>query len=95
MTRPGHAREMLRHAELRHAELRPAELRHPTVEDMVMGTSIATAMAMPSLLPSYTLEDLERFPDDGNRYELVEGFLLVTPAAKSPHQLRGVTGDDE
>ena len=44
-------------------------------------------MAMPSLLPSYTIDDLERFPDDGNRYELVEGFLLVTPAPESPHQV--------
>jgi hypothetical protein len=24
-------------------------------------------------IPRYTLADLERFPDDGNRYELLDG----------------------
>src|ERR1043166_5242305 len=37
-------------------------------------------MAMSVAVPRYTLEDLESFPDDGNRYELVDGILLVTPA---------------
>jgi hypothetical protein len=30
-------------------------------------------------IPRYTLADLERFPDDGNRYELLDGVLIVTP----------------
>jgi Uma2 family endonuclease len=33
----------------------------------------------------YTLQDLDSFPDDGNRYELVDGILLVTPAPLPPH----------
>ena len=44
-------------------------------------------MAMPLPLPRYTVADLETFPADGQRYELLEGFLLVTPAPGVPHQL--------
>lgn len=43
-------------------------------------------MAMPLAAPRYTIADLDRFPDDGNRYELLGGVLLVTPAAGAPHQ---------
>lgn len=32
-------------------------------------------------------QDLVRFPDDGNRYELLDGLLLVTPAPLPPHRL--------
>ncbi len=42
---------------------------------------------MPVSLPRYTLEDLDSFPDDGNRYELVGGVLLVTPAPMPPHDI--------
>ena len=44
-------------------------------------------MAMPIQFPRYTIADLERFPDDGNRYELLDGVLLVTPQAAAPHQV--------
>ena len=37
-------------------------------------------------LPEYTVADLEGFPDDGCRYELVNGILLVTPAPAHVHQ---------
>ncbi|MDF1505299.1 Uma2 family endonuclease [Roseisolibacter sp. H3M3-2] len=37
-------------------------------------------------LPRYTVADLEQFPDDGNRYELLEGWLLVTAMPGSAHQ---------
>lgn len=44
-------------------------------------------MAMPVTLPTYTTSDLEAFPDDGCRYELVNGFLLVTPSPRNAHQV--------
>lgn len=34
----------------------------------------------------FTYEDLEQLPTDGNRYEIVDGELLVTPAPIPLHQ---------
>ncbi|MDQ3763482.1 MAG: Uma2 family endonuclease [Actinomycetota bacterium] len=34
----------------------------------------------------FTVEDLERMPDDGRRYELLDGVLLVSPAPGVWHQ---------
>jgi Uma2 family endonuclease len=50
-----------------------------------------------------TVADLERTPDDGRKYELVDGVLTVSPAPLIPHQvvvlelavvLNGVLPDD-
>ncbi len=38
----------------------------------------------------WTVADLERLPDDGNRYEILHGELLVTPLPSNGHQ--GVAG---
>jgi Uma2 family endonuclease len=44
-------------------------------------------MGMAISLPQYTVDDLERLPDDGNRYELLDGILLVTSAPRAVHQI--------
>ena len=43
-------------------------------------------MHMALSIPRYTIADLENFPEDGNRYELLVGVLLVTPQASLRHQ---------
>ncbi len=44
-------------------------------------------MSMPAVLDRYyTRSEVLAFPDDGNRYELVHGELLVTPAPSFGHQ---------
>ena len=49
-------------------------------------------MSMPAALDRYyTREEVLAFPDDGNRYELVHGELLVSPAPRTRHQR--VVGD--
>ena len=44
-------------------------------------------MGMAASIPYYTVDDLDHFPDDGNRYEVLDGVLLVTPAPGNTHQL--------
>jgi Uma2 family endonuclease len=44
------------------------------------------ALAMPAGVP-LTYEDLQSLPDDGRRYELIDGTLVVTPAPGVPHQV--------
>ena len=41
--------------------------------------------ALPRSVP-LTYDDLQAMPDDGHRYELVDGALIVTPAPRTPHQ---------
>ncbi len=43
-------------------------------------------MGMPDLAKIWTLEEVLALPDDGNRYELVDGELLVSPSPRGRHQ---------
>jgi Uma2 family endonuclease len=43
-------------------------------------------MAMPARPSYYTADMVRELPDDGNRYEVVYGELLVTPAPRLGHQ---------
>src|SRR5438105_800872 len=43
-------------------------------------------MHMPTLKRRWTVEDLEDLPEDGNRYEVIDGELFVTPAPSLTHQ---------
>lgn len=57
--------------------LTDAELRTPppSLHIMVM-----------SATRRFTVDDLDLLPDDGNRYEVLHGMLLVTPSPGVPHQ---------
>src|SRR5204862_4750624 len=43
-------------------------------------------MRMPTLKRRWTVDDLQDLPDDGNRYEVIDGELFVTPAPSLRHQ---------
>lgn len=44
-------------------------------------------MGMPALAHDWTAEMVRAMPEDGNRYEVVDGELFVTPAPVLLHQL--------
>lgn len=44
-------------------------------------------MAMPVSRSNWTVDMLDELPDDGNKYELIDGELFVTPAPSDVHQL--------
>jgi Uma2 family endonuclease len=44
-------------------------------------------MGMPLPVPRLSIDMLDDLPDDGTRYELLEGVLLVTPAPSFAHQV--------
>ena len=49
-------------------------------------SAVSIADAWPKRGEPFTVDDLERMPEDGRRYELIDGMLIVSPAASVPHQ---------
>ena len=47
---------------------------------------MTTMTAMPGGTAEWTVDDLDQLPDDGLRYELLDGILLVSPAPTRRHQ---------
>jgi len=43
-------------------------------------------MAMPAANTKWTVDMLDALPDDGQRYEIIDGELFVTPAPSDVHQ---------
>jgi Uma2 family endonuclease len=43
-------------------------------------------MHMAAAIKHWTLDELHRLPDDGNKYELVRGELFVTPPPSDKHE---------
>jgi Uma2 family endonuclease len=48
---------------------------------------VTIAEAWPTISRPFTVHDLDRMPDDGRRYELVDGVLIVSPAPSVTHQV--------
>ena len=50
----------------------------------------AYRMSMVASAKRWTVEDVLRLPDDGNRYEVVDGELLVTPSPELRHEVASI-----
>jgi Uma2 family endonuclease len=44
-------------------------------------------MGMPATAHPWTADEVRALPDDGNRYELISGELVVTPSPRGVHQV--------
>jgi Uma2 family endonuclease len=49
-------------------------------------STVSIAEAWPKRGEPFTVDDLDRMPDDGRRYELIDGMLIVSPAPNIGHQ---------
>lgn len=51
---------------------------------------MTSSLVRPEYGAAWAIEDLQRLPDDGFRYEIIDGNLLVSPPPAKPH-LRATT----
>jgi Uma2 family endonuclease len=51
-----------------------------------LGARLFYSMHMQTLKRRWTVEDLEDLPNDGNRFEVIDGELFVSPAPSLDHQ---------
>ena len=63
---------------------------HPLRQYPRRADRVAMRIAPLSERTLWTVADVDALPDDGNRYELLHGDLLVTPLPSSRHQ--GIAG---
>jgi Uma2 family endonuclease len=49
--------------------------------------SAPTAVTASITVPRFTVDMLDEMPDTGHRYELLDGFLLVTPPPRPAHEI--------
>lgn len=52
---------------------------------------VSIAEAWPAPGKPFTVAELDRMPDDGHRYELIDGVLVVSPRPGNPHQVVAFT----
>ena len=53
---------------------------------LLHGAEEAYRMLMPNLTRQWTAAERDELPDDGNRYEVIDGDLFVTPAPSLIHK---------
>src|SRR5437870_2017728 len=59
--------------------------------DLSWSRSAEHIMGMPAAHANWTVDMLDALPDDGQRYEIIDGELFVTPAPSDVHQLVAAT----
>ena len=52
-------------------------------------SAVTLTDAWPKPGEPFTVSDLDRMPDDGHRYELLDGTLIVSPAPGAAAPARG------
>jgi Uma2 family endonuclease len=50
-------------------------------------TVVSNATGWPAAGRPFTVDELDRMPDDGRRYELLDGALIVSPRPSTVHQM--------